>query len=299
MQVALREIVTELNYLRQMENPVEVAWNMGCNHLGLALHDPWREWGHKFAHHPDLKHSSLTYHNHFHSAEAVLCAAWLGVAEFGIESIYPGMLMFAMLCHDIAHTGKHNEYDYHLEAQAVASMRTFLNEDMKNYWEHNLRKRYGEIERFLDEIETIILGTDFKNGPKHNQQNYRQAENSENYPLYQLCMLANEADILPSVIIATGVQRGQWLAQETGNPGLATWQGRVYFLRELATFESRASRVLSVPEHIVEQLHVIDSLGVEFLDSVSAQKGWAYSHALVMEKIPLESLAEKQSRFNL
>lgn len=279
----LNNIVAQYNTLRANPNPVELAWAMGCDRIGLTSSDPWRTWGVMFARHPDLQHSALPYHNHFHSSEAVLSAAHLAALEFGDNSVYAPVLMFAMLCHDIAHTGTTNAYDYELETQAVASMRAFLTPEMQQFWNQHLQPTQGTLKNFLNTVEVIVLGTDFKNGPKLNQHNYRL--NAQHNPLHQLCMLANEADILPSIILETGVPRGHWVADETNNPNVGSWKGRMYFLSQLAVCESQASKTMALQEHIAEQVAAISVLGAEFLDSNNVEHGWEHSVGLVQQQI--------------
>lgn len=279
----LNNIVAQYNTLRANPNPVELAWAMGCDRIGLASSDPWRTWGVMFARHPDLQHSALPYHNHFHSAEAVLSAAHLAALEFGDNSVYAPVLMFAMLCHDIAHTGTTNAYDYELETQAVASMRTFIDPQMAEFWRAHLEAKHGTLKNFLNTVETIVLGTDFKNGPKHNQSNYQL--NAQRNPLHQLCMLANEADILPSIILETGVPRGHWVAEETNNVAVGSWKGRAFFLTQLAVCESQASKTMGLHEHIAEQVAAIAALGAEFLDANNIEHGWENSVQLVQQHI--------------
>lgn len=279
----LQNMIEQYKILRSNSNPVELAWNMGCDHIGLSPNDPWREFGLMFAQHPDLQHSELAYHNNFHSAEAVVSAAHLASLEFGENTVYAPVLMFSMLCHDIAHTGKTNTYDYELETQAVNAMRAFLGPDMQQFWNQHLQSTQGTLKNFLNTVETIVLGTDFKNGPKLNQNNYRL--NAQNNPLHQLCMLANEADILPSIILETGVPRGHWVAEEANNPAVGSWKGRMFFLSQLAVCESQASKAMGLQEHIDEQVAAIGALGAEFLDANNAEHGWENSMQLVQQQI--------------
>lgn len=279
----LQNMIEQYEILRTHPNPVELAWNMGCDRIGLPSNDPWRTWGVMFAQHPDLQHSTLAYHNHFHSAEAVLSSAHLAQLEFGNNSVYAPVLMFAMLCHDIAHTGKTNAYDYELETQAVKAMREFIDPEMEQFWNEHLQSTQGTLKNFLNTIETIVLGTDFKNGPKHNQRNYQL--NAQHNPLHQLCMLANEADILPSIILETGVPRGHWVGEETNNGMVGSWKGRLFFLSQLAVCESHASKTLGLQEHIDAQVAAIGALGAEFLDNNNVEYGWEHSMELVRQQM--------------
>lgn len=279
----LHNMIEQYEILRANSNPVELSWNMGCDQIGLAHNDPWREFGLMFAQHPDLQHSDLAYHNNFHSAEAVLSAAHLAALEFGHNSVYAPILMFSMLCHDIAHTGKTNAYDYELETQAVNAMRAFIGPEMQQFWIEHLQSTHGTLKNFLNTVETVVLGTDFKNGPKHNQRNYQL--NAQHNPLHQLCMLANEADILPSIILETGVPRGHWVAKESNNPAVGSWKGRLFFLGQLAVCESQASNALGLQEHIDAQVAAIGALGAEFLDANNVEHGWEDSVQLVQQQM--------------
>lgn len=286
----LHNMIKQYETLRAHSHAVERAWNMGCDQIGLSHNDPWRAFGLMFAQHPDLQHSDLAYHNHFHSAEAVLSAAHLAALEFGDNSVYAPVLMFAMLCHDIAHTGKTNTYDYELETQAVAAMRAFIDPEMAEFWRLHLESQHGTLKNLLNTVETIVLGTDFKNGPKLNRNNYRL--NAQNNPLHQLCMLANEADILPSIILESGVPRGHWVAEETNTPAVGSWKGRVFFLSQLAVCESQASKTLGLQEHIDAQVAAIGALGADFLDTNNVDNGWENSVERVRQQMntPLKRL---------
>lgn len=277
----LHDVVEQCETLRAHSKPVELAWQMGCDLIGLSHTDPWRDFGIMFAQHPDLQHSTLAYHNHFHSAEAVVSAAHLAAREFGENSVYSPILMFAMLCHDIAHTGKTNSYDYELETQALNAMREFISPDMQQFWNEHLQSTHGTMKNLLNTVEPIVLGTDFKNGPKLNQSNYRL--NAQNNPLHQLCMLANEADILPSIILETGVPRGHWVAQEANNPAVGSWKGRMFFLSQLAVCESQASKDMGVHEHIEAQIAAIGALDADFLEMNNVTHGWENSVQLVQQ----------------
>ena len=279
----LHNMIEQYEILRANSNPVELAWNMGCDQIGLAHNDPWREFGLMFTQHPDLQHSDLAYHNHFHSAEAVVSAAHLALLEFGDNSVYAPILMFSMLCHDIAHTGKTNAYDYELETQAVNAMRAFIGPEMQQFWIEHLQSTHGTLKNFLNTVETVVLGTDFKNGPKLNQNNYRL--NAHNNPLHQMCMLANEADILPSIILQTGVLRGHWVAEESNTPAVGSWKGRMFFLGQLAVCESQASKAMGLQNHIDAQVAAIGALGAEFLDNNNLEHGWEHSVQLVQQQM--------------
>lgn len=289
----LQNVVEQYGTLRAHSKPVELAWQMGGDLIGLSPIDPWREFGRMFAQHPDLQHSTLAYHNHFHSAEAVLSGAHLAALEFGGNSAYAPILMFAMLCHDIAHTGKTNSYDYELETQAVNAMRAFITPNMQQFWNDHLQSTHGTLKNLLNTVETIVLGTDFKNGPKLNRSNYQL--NAQSNPLHQLCMLANEADILPSIILETGVPRGHWVGEESNNPAVGSWKGRAFFLSQLAVCESHASKSMGLQEHIDAQVAAIGALGAEFLDANDVEHGWESSVQLVQQHMHIPSKRMKVS----
>lgn len=175
-----------------------------------------------------------------------------------------------MLCHDIAHTGKINTRYYELEQKAICSMNEYVkaHPEIKEYWGTHLEKDYGTWESFAKIIEGIILNTDFSIGPKENAEKYQLGES-----LSQIKMLANEADILPSCLAEFGPERAVMLANEQSNPSLSCWKNREFFLENLVTYKSHASKRLEIDTHIQAQINVIKFNGVDFLDHMTQTHG--------------------------
>lgn len=298
MNNKINELVNEIKEVRESANPVKEAWVDSCEKVGLDMNDPMVHFGLMFTKHPDLISSPNSYHNQVHAADAVTCAGALAKEEFsGKDLKFNGpVLLFSMLCHDIAHNGKNNEFDYQLEKEAVNSMTEFANKnpEIKKYWKDNLETKYGSLDGFFNNVEQVILGTDFKNGPKENLKNYSE-QNFGELKLNQLKMLANEADILPSCISSLGPQLGLQLAEEQNNPGVASWKGREFFIGKLATFGSNASKNMEIQNHIDSQLRVIAKHGAESLDQESKNGNFLN----VADKVHKESTAPFKLNFNL
>ncbi len=96
------------------------------------------------------------------------------------------------------------------------------------------------------------MGTEFKIGVQANLKAYEH--NDKNNPFVRLNTLANEADIFVSVLQLYGSEKGFLLAEEQNMPSLATEQGRMFFLENLAKYTSEASKKLGIQEHITEQV---------------------------------------------
>ena len=182
MNEKMSKLVHEIEKVRKSESPVITAWIEGCNRIGLDSSSPIVTFGKMFAEHPDLKNSDNAYHNHLHAADAVTCASILAKEEFNNKEIKINgpLMLFSMLCHDIAHTGENNQFDYQLEKEAVSSMQNFINNnpELKNYWNKNIKDDFGSWEKFSNAVETIILGTDFKNGPQENYKTYNDDDDN-------------------------------------------------------------------------------------------------------------------------
>lgn len=132
-------------------------------------------------------------------------------------------------------------------------MKEHLNQkEMKTFWENNLQEDYGKLSHFQRRIARLILGTEFKVGVQANLKAYES--NDKNNPFVRLNTLANEADIFVSVLQLYGSEKGFLLAEEQNMPSLATEQGRMFFLENLAKYTSDASKKLGIQEHITEQV---------------------------------------------
>lgn len=288
MNQLLKEITVEFEKNREELFPVKTAWMNSCLRIGLYPKDPFVKFGLLFSNHPDLIHSENKYHNQVHSADAIVGASFLAKEEFSEKElkINGSILIFAMMCHDIAHNGKHNNFDYELEKAAVSSFQSYIknNPDMLTYWSQNLERQYGSWENFEKKIEAVILGTDFKNGPVVNLKNYKE----DCINLNKIKLLANEADILPSCTSNLGPQLGLLLSQEQNNPGVGSWKGREFFLANLAKFGSTASQAVGIQSHIDAQLAVIQALGSSYLDEQSQNGNFLKVAKKIHEEASLE-----------
>ncbi len=269
MNDLLKNLVIEIEENRKIDEPVKRAWVKSCKKIGFEENDPFVQFGLKCSNHPDLIYSHNKYHNHLHASDAIISASHLALEEFSPESlkINGGLLLFSMMFHDIAHNGGHNHFDYELEQAAVDSMKQYINDNqhLLVYWDNKLKEIYGDWSNFSEKVETVILGTDFKNGPKINLQNYKENPIDIN----RVRLLANEADILPSCISILGPKLGLLLSEELNNPIVGTWQGREFFIRELAKLGSEASKKFEIQKHVNKQLEVIHSIGINELDNQS------------------------------
>lgn len=270
MNELLKSFIIEIEENRKSKSPVKRAWVESCKRIGLGLDNPFIQFGLRFCNHPDLIQSSNAYHNHLHSADAIISASFLAKEEFSSQElkVNGSLLLFAMMCHDIAHNGGHNNFEYELEIAAVNSMNNYviIHPELLNYWNNNLKDAYGEWHTFSQKLESVILGTDFKNGPITNLKNYEQNPININ----KVRLLATEADILPSCTSTLGPALGLLLAQEQNNPNIGTWQGREFFIKNLVKFGTLASKRCGIQEHIDIQIEVINTIGVEKLDNQSA-----------------------------
>lgn len=285
MTTKLNDIIKDIENTRSSSEPVTSGWSKACSNIGLAQNDPMITFGMMMSSHPDLVGSSNSYHNQVHAADAVISASHLAKAEFSGDALKQNgsVLLFSMLCHDIAHSGGSNQHAYELEQKAVVSMKDYVNDNphMKNFWDANLSKKFGDWDTFSSKVEQIILGTDFQHGPKQNLQDY----NDLGTDMAKLKLLANEADILPSCTSKLGPDLGKALAEEAKNPGVGSWKGREFFLGNLAKFGSQAAKEIGIIDHIQSQLGVIKKHGAESLDKASE-----HNFAMVAEKVHQESM---------
>jgi hypothetical protein len=269
MNELLKSLVIEIEENRKSDSPVKSAWVESCKRIGLELDNPFVQFGLKCANHPDLIHSDNKYHNHLHASDAIISASFLAKEEFTADSlkINGALLLFSMMFHDIAHNGGHNHFDYELEQAAVDSMNEYINDNqhLLVYWNNKLKKTYGDWATFSKTVESVILGTDFKNGPAVNLKNY----NEQPIDVNKVRLLANEADILPSCTSILGPKLGLLLSEELNKPVVGTWQGREFFISKLAKLGSMASRKLEIQQHVDRQLEIINIIGIAELDRKS------------------------------
>ena len=212
----------------------------GSNEKDLS-HAPWQaivyRTGLHLAESAQLNRS-LPYHNHVHISETLVASAWL------IHFEYPGepqriaeeglKLLTVMAAHDL---------DYETipasapKGTAEAHSAHLLCETFQ--WFDGLDRH----EAILHPLVEAVLGTEPTGGMHANVQ--RLLETPED-PKARLCVLANDADLLASVLLETGIERGHRLAQEwtqrnvPGADTVASEAGRQGFLKH-ATLASLAA----------------------------------------------------------
>lgn len=175
--------------------------------------------------------TGLAYHNRTHTAETLVAARWLVSHEYGNDCLLEreeGLkLLTVMAAHDL---------DYEaipLEAPLGSS---------EAHSAELLRKAFEIVDphhTFLElreELAQAIVHTEPVHGTRANAQALEQSPGNLSI---RLRVLANEADVLASVLEDTGVERGERLAAEwqaRGHPlagVVASAQGRKRFLESL------------------------------------------------------------------
>lgn len=194
--------------------------------------------------------TELAYHNRTHTAEVILSGALLANAEYesAQERANEGLKLLTVAAgHDLEHEG-------YAPGLAPGAMEAHSARMLVETFQ-----RYGNKQSLVplrEQMRHAILGTEFMHGPKSNAQALAQAPG---HASTRLAVLANEADILPSLLPWTGQARGHKLAQEwadKAHPGAATVaseQGRLGFLKSLP-LASHASRVLGLDQLREEQI---------------------------------------------
>ena len=175
--------------------------------------------------------TGLAYHNRTHTAETLVAARWLVSHEYGNDCLLEReegvKLLTVMAAHDL---------DYEaipLEAPLGSS---------EAHSAELLRKAFEIVDphhTFLElreELAQAIVHTEPVHGTRANAQ---ALEQSPGNLAIRLRVLANEADVLASVLEDTSVERGERLAAEwqaRGHPlagVVASAQGRKRFLESL------------------------------------------------------------------
>lgn len=281
MHEQIRELIESVEELRMLKDPIENAWNYSLKNIELPMKSSWYNFVKLMLNHEDLKHTTNSYHNNYHAAEAIISSSYLMKNEMNKENAmqYGPILFVAMMFHDVAHTGGVNNYEYELEIKAINSMKAYFNDhqSIKNYWNINLEKQYFDFNKFIEVLEKIILETEFKVGVKNNIVQYKENPNIEN----KLKLLANESDILISCTSILGPERSVMLQVEQKQENLCNWNSRLYFLENLVKFESKASLELGIKQHIMEQVAAIKAVTTSKLNAMTLEE----STQAVLEKI--------------
>lgn len=173
--------------------------------------------------------TSEAYHNTRHTSEVVYCAGKLAQAQWPPKSDErrgQGLkLLVAMVGHDLEHCGV-------LPNGPVGAMERHSADIIAQ-----AARKYGYPEKHrvvVEQLQDIIMGTEFVTGPKTNRD---KLEQDPACPQAILRAMANDADVLPSLLPQTGPERGERLAEEWREHRhpmaevVASPQGRLFFLR--------------------------------------------------------------------
>lgn len=242
--------------------------------------------------------TQAAYHNRDHTAEAVLSAEALLAAEPMSDLLRKNQglrLLVAMTAHDVGHTGAFGGPKGALEQASAA---TFL--EVWNHFDPQPTSRFRLADRLA--VEAIVLGTEFVDGPRQNYAAYqRQPENL----VHRLQVLANDADILASVLPQTGPERGRLLAQEWHDAGphaaaaaatVGTWAGRLGFLRSVG-LRSRAADALGIPDLQATEVVSLQALSPAALGMLSVEQARTAVLEYMAEQQPTAQLAPAARRF--
>lgn len=223
--------------------------------------------------------TQAAYHNRDHTAEAVLAAETLMANEplSAAARMNQGLrLLAAMVAHDVGHTG------------AFGTPKGSLEEASAHVFEQEWKALGPVLDRTNenDVVRSIILGTEFSEGPRNNAARFAQSPASL---LPRLHVLANDADVLASVLPETGPERGRLLAREWQEAGPAaagpaaavgSWAGRLGFLK-VVTMASDSARALGVGALRQAEIEAIEAITPQVLAAMPA----AQAEALVRERL--------------
>lgn len=202
------------------------------------------------------------YHNRDHAGESMLAAEALVMAQFRDphDRMLQGMrLLVAMLGHDVGHPGSAPGVG---EPGALERASAMIVQDCMAAYD----SREKSVERDL--LHGIIEGTEFGDGPDRNWANHQAFPERT---LYTLQVLANDADILASVLPQVGMQRAQLLAQEWRQAGapagdvVGTWPGRLGFLQAVQVRSEAATR-MGVPALQAAEIRALEKLDLNALE---------------------------------
>lgn len=236
--------------------------------------------------------TSAAYHNRDHTAEAVLSAAVLAQAEPWTPPARQNQglkFLVAMMAHDVGHTGAFGAPKGSLE-QSSAQV-------FSQVWSRFAGPDPGSMARADHAvIQSVILGTEFTEGPRLNADNLLRDPSRMQY---RIQVMANDADILASVLPQTGPERGQLLAQEWSAAGphaaaasatVGTWAGRLGFLKAIR-LTSLGAQALGAARLREREIDTIEAIGPSQL----AQMPHGDAHARVLEGVhqPAPSLQRR------
>lgn len=259
MDCELQKVVEAVVSLKKERDPLGAAWRKAFS--VLELDSPWIEYGLSFlAKSGDAYETDNAYHNKLHIAETVVCAAFLAKAEYEsreeLAELAP-LLLFTMLCHDLKHTGGSNLKPFELEAASVKAMNEIAETpELEELWKTEVKPVSGSRYYAFEVISNAIYATDFAHSFASNLRNYCHPVNGS-VPQNVINLLANEADLLPSSMEQTGMERSKQLAEETGIAAIGTLKGRLGFLENMAKYVSKGSSKIGVQKDVVRQIALI------------------------------------------
>ena len=252
------------------------------------------------------------YHNHIHSCEAMIFATTLFIEEYKTDDekrLHLGpRFLISIMAHDLAHPGRTAVEYQELEQNSIQSFREIMrlarangNTGIDDVEESQVQLVLSDpdfLHYLFRDLQNIILGTEMtieftenyktyhtlhdrrvgeirrdhdRPGASDRRQNRLTMPDNADADMISLKKLANEADIGASCF-PMGYMLGQALAEELNNKAMGTWAGRLYFLKNFGRFDSLASRKLGLDIYIKNQIHVIQSLGVEVLERLVQEK---------------------------
>jgi hypothetical protein len=203
------------------------------------------------------KTNDLPYHNQHHFAEAVLAMGTLCAAarDLGLISAEEAALgVVAMVGHDIGHDGSAAPGGV-LEALAAAET-------------VRISRIAGVAADRLAVLGYVIEGTDPAEVPGNEARSAGALPPGQfGVPGDRLRSLANEADVLASLMPHLGLRLGEALAAErrlAGEPGadgIASFSGRLAFLRLYAWF-TQAATGMGLPDIVQAQIGRLAEIAV-------------------------------------
>lgn len=204
---------------------------------------------------------SAAYHNRDHTAEAVFSAEALLAAEplsASQKQRHSLRLLVAMMAHDLGHTGAFGSPKGSLETASAEAFERVWDEFAPHPPTLQSNSERGAI-------RSLVLGTEFTEGPRRNAEAQAQDPSSI---VSRLHVLANDADILASVLPQTGPERGRLLAQEWTEAGphaagpaavVGTWAGRLGFLKAIR-LNSRGAEAMGATALREQEIAAIEQL---------------------------------------
>lgn len=246
----------ELNKFNRLNYPVAVAWNQIMLERGIGVNNPMHQFGNMCATHPWFEDANHPYHNAVHTAQVMYSAHAL-IQNSNVEVLknnekWLPLFIIAMMYHDVGHNGKKNQFKAQLEMIAAEKFKIFVNANkkFKLHWEHFLAEEYGDFNEMIGFVQKIILATEVSEEVPKNIENYKQKETPD--LMDTLLVLAQEADVLPSVLPNLGLENSKALAKEWNDESVSTKEGRLKFLNYM-NYVSEPAKQLNIQSVIENQ----------------------------------------------